>query len=40
MGVKGNKLEVNIVLAEGFLYGVGSFVIEGVESGDASCWRR
>ena len=33
MGVRGNKMEVNVVLAEGFLYVVGELVVEDVESG-------
>ena len=33
VGVRGNKLEVIVVLAEGFLHGVGAFVVEDVESG-------
>ena len=33
VGVRGNKLEVNVVLAEGFLHGVGSLVVENVDSG-------
>ena len=33
VGVQGNKLEVNIVLAEGFLHGVGALAVEDVESG-------
>ena len=33
VGVQGNKLEVNVVLAEGFLNGVGALVVEDVESG-------
>ena len=33
VGVRGNNLEVNVVLAEGFLHGVGSLVVEYVDSG-------
>ena len=33
VGVQGNKLEVNVVLAEGFLHGVGAFVVKDVKSG-------
>ena len=33
VGVRGNELEVNVVLAEGFLHGVGALVVEDVESG-------
>ena len=33
MGVWGNKLEVNVVLTEGFLHGVGALVVKDVESG-------
>ena len=33
VGVRGNKLEVNVILAEGFLHGVGALVVEYVESG-------
>ena len=33
VGVRGNKLEVNVVLAEGFLHGVGSLVVENLDSG-------
>ena len=31
--VQGNKLEVNVVFAEGFLHGVGALVVEDVWSG-------
>ena len=31
--VRGDKLEVNVVFAEGFLHGVGSLVVEDVDSG-------
>ena len=30
VGVRGNELEVNVVLAEGFLHGVGALVVEDV----------
>ena len=33
VGVWGDKLEVNVVFAEGFLHGVGALVVEDVESG-------
>ena len=33
VGVRGNKLEVNVVLSEGFLHGVGALVVKDVESG-------
>ena len=33
VGVQGDKLEVNVVLAEGFLHGVGAFVVGDVDSG-------
>ena len=33
VGVQGDKLEINVVLAEGFLRGVGELVVEDVESG-------
>ena len=33
VGVQENKLEVNVVLAEGFLHGVGALVVEDVEIG-------
>ena len=33
VGVQGNKLEVNVVLSEGFLHGVGALVVKDVESG-------
>ena len=33
MGVRGNKLEVDFVFAEGFLHGVGALFVEDVESG-------
>ena len=33
VGVRGGKLEVNIIFAEGFLHGVGALVVEDVESG-------
>ena len=33
VGVRGNKLEVNVLLAEIFLHVVGALVIEDVESG-------
>ena len=33
VGVQGKKMEVNIVLAEDFLHGVGALVAEDVESG-------
>ena len=32
-GCTGDKLEVNVVFGEGFLYGVGALVVEDVESG-------
>ena len=32
VGVWGNKLEVNVLLAEGFLHGVGALVVEDVQS--------
>ena len=31
MGVQGNKPEVNVFLAKGFLHGVGALVVEDVE---------
>ena len=34
VGVRGDKLEINIVLAEGFMHGVGALVVDDVESGD------
>ena len=33
VGVWGNKLEVNVLLAEGFLHGVGALVVKDVKSG-------
>ena len=33
VGVRGKNMEVNVVLAEGFLNGVGALVVEDVESG-------
>ena len=33
VGVRVNNMEVNVVLAERFLHGVGSLVVEDVESG-------
>ena len=33
VGVRGNELEVNVVLAEGFLHGVGALVVKDVEGG-------
>ena len=33
VGVRGNKLEVKVVLTEGFLHGAGALVVEDVESG-------
>ena len=33
VGVRGNKVEVNIVLAEGFLHGAGALVVEDLDSG-------
>ena len=33
VGVQGENLEVNVVLVEGFLHGVGALVVEDVESG-------
>ena len=33
MSVRGDKLEVKIVLAEGFLNGVGAITVKDVESG-------
>ena len=33
VGVRRNKLEVNIVLAEGFLHAVGKLIVEDVDSG-------
>ena len=33
VGVQGDKLEINIVLAEGFPHVVGALVVEDVESG-------
>ena len=33
VGVRGNKLEVNVVLEEGFLHGVGELIVEDLESG-------
>ena len=32
VGVRGDKLEVSIVFAEGFLHGVGALIVEDVES--------
>ena len=32
VGVRGNKLEVNVVLMEVFLHGVGALVVKDVES--------
>ena len=33
VGVRGNKLEVKVILAESFLHGVVALVLEDVESG-------
>ena len=33
VGVRGDKLEVNVVFSEGFLHCVGALVVEDVESG-------
>ena len=33
MGVRGDKLEVNVVFAEGFLNCVGALIVDYVESG-------
>ena len=33
VGVQGNNLEVNVVLAEGFLHGVGALVVNDVDIG-------
>ena len=33
VGVRGKNMEVNVVLAEGFLNGVGSLIVEDAESG-------
>ena len=33
VGIRGNKLEVNGVLTEGFLHGMGALVVKDVESG-------
>ena len=33
VGVQGKNLEVNVVLAEGFLHGVGALVVNDMESG-------
>ena len=33
VGVRGNNMEVNIILAEGFLHGVGALAVEDAESG-------
>ena len=33
VGIQENNLEVNVVLAEGFLHGMGALVVEDVESG-------
>ena len=33
VGVRWNNLEVNVVLAEGFLHGVGALVVKDVEGG-------
>ena len=33
VGVRGDKLEINVVLAEGFLHGVRSLIVKDVESG-------
>ena len=33
VGIRGNKLEVNIVLAEGFMHGMGSLVVKDVDIG-------
>ena len=33
VGVRGVNLEINVVLAEGFMYGVGALVAEDVDSG-------
>ena len=32
VGIWGDKLEVDVVLAEGFLHGIGALVVEDVES--------
>ena len=36
MGIWGDKLEVNVVLAEGFLHVIGSLVVKDVESGSCT----
>ena len=33
VGVQGDKLEVNVVYAEGFVHGVGALVVGDVDSG-------
>ena len=33
VSVRGNKLEVNVLFAEGFLHGVGALIVNYVESG-------
>ena len=33
VGIQGNKLEVNVVLAKGFLHDMGALVVEDVEIG-------
>ena len=33
VGVRGKNLEVNVVLAEGFLHGVGALIVEDADSG-------
>ena len=36
MGVRGDKLKINIVFAEGFLHGVGALIVYDVESGGST----
>ena len=36
VGVRGNKLEANVVIAEGFMHGMGALVVKDVESGGCS----
>ena len=33
VGIRGNKLEVNVLLAEGFMHGMGALVIKDMEIG-------
>ena len=33
VGIRGNKLEVNVVLSEGFMHGMGALVVEDAEIG-------